>query len=269
MAGMDSVSTDSAVGVGVASRARALPSPATAADETRVPKYYAVKLGLLELLADLPQGSMLPTERALSARYAASRTTVRQALHELEVEGWLRRVQGSGTFVARPKIQQRLSLTSFTEDMREQGLRPDSRLLSVETVLPEAGIAEALGLSSRAKALCVRRLRLADDEPAALETLYLPARRVPGLQRSLGHGVSVYRLLDERYGIRPVQAEETIETSFATPTEAALLGADPGTPHLLLHRRTWDESGQPVEYVRSLYRGDRYRFVTELQRPSS
>lgn len=234
----------------------------------RVPKYYAVKVGLLDLLTGLPQGSPLPTERELSARYAASRTTVRQALHELEVEGRLRRVQGSGTFVARPKIEQSLSLTSYTEDMRTQGLRPASRLLSVDTMLPDPSLAEALGLRARGKVLRVRRLRLADGEPMALETLHLPARRVPGLQRVLADDVSVYRLLDERYGIRPVEAEETIETSFATPAEAVLLGTDVGTPHLLLRRRTWDAAGQPIELVLSIYRGDRYRFVTRLRRPS-
>ncbi len=114
----------------------------------------------------------------------------------------------------------------------------------------------------------MQRLRLADGEPMAIETTHLPLGRFRGLRKYLTPGGSLYQVLRDRFDVEMGHAEETIETALAGPHEAELLGADVGMPMLLLSRHSFDTSERPVEWVRSVYRGDRYKFVAELNRPS-
>jgi GntR family transcriptional regulator len=233
----------------------------------REPKYWGLKRHLLDLLSAMPPGSPIPTERSLAAEFDVSRTTVRQALAELTVEGRLLRVQGKGTFAAEPKVAQRLQLSSYTEDMRAQGRQPSSRLLEVSEEPADAELSRLLSVRVGAKVLRLHRLRLADNEPMALESTHLPLARFRGLRRYVSAGGSLYEVLRERFGVEMGHAEETIETALASPEEAELLGADIGLPMLLLSRHSFDLEGNPVEWVRSVYRGDRYKFVADLNRP--
>jgi GntR family transcriptional regulator len=233
--------------------------------EQRVPKYFAVKEQLLDSIRDLPEGSPLPTERLLAEEYGVSRTTVRQALAEMLVEGRVYRLQGKGTFVARPKVVQTLALTSYTQDMQSRGLSPASRVIAAERLPAFPEVAEMLELPPRTEVLRVQRLRLANLEPMAVETLFVEAARFPGLEERLTDNSSFYALLRTEYGIALEEAEETIESGIASPSDSQLLGTETGWPMLLLTRRTWDVGGRPVEFVRSLYRGDRYRFITRLK----
>jgi GntR family transcriptional regulator len=234
----------------------------------RVPKYYRLKRHLLDMTETLAPGSAVPPERALAAEFDTSRTTVRQALQELVVEGRLERIQGKGTFVARPKVAQALHLTSSTEDMRAQGLEPTSQLLDIGYVTADGPLAGMLDISAGSWVLRIERLRLASGEPMAIETTHLSAERFPTLRGSLAKYASLYEALAELYGVRLAAAEETIETSLATPDEAGLLGTDVGLPMLMLSRHALDGEGRPVEWVRSVYRGDRYKFVARLKRPA-
>ncbi len=192
---------------------------------------------------------------------------MRQALQELTVEGRLQRVRGSGTFVAEPKLAQALQLTSHTEDMRAQGLEPGSRLLHLGDVAADDVLAAHLDIPVGAKVLRIERLRLANGEPMAVETTHLAAGRFPRLRGHLERSGSLYAVLSEHYGVHLAAAEQTIETVLAGPHEAGVLGTEVGAPVLLLCRHSLDEEGRPVEYVRSYYRGDRYKFVAWLSRP--
>jgi GntR family transcriptional regulator len=234
----------------------------------RVPKYYRVKQQILEITEALRPGSAMPAERLLAVRFDTSRTTVRQALQELVGEGRLDRIQGKGTFVARPKLYRTLRLTSHTEDMRAQGLDPASQVLDIGHFTADAKLAGLLAIGVGEKVLRIERLRLASGEPMAIETTHLSARRFPGLRRSLARFTSLYAALAEVYGVHLAEAEETIETSLATPREAGLLATDVGLPMLLLSRHSRDAEGTPVEWVRSVYRGSRYKFVAALMRPA-
>lgn len=237
-------------------------------EPSRVPKYYRLKQDLLKQLAALDPGQALPSERLLAAQYGTSRTTVRQAFHELVVEGRLERVHGSGTYATSPKVAQRLQLTSYTEDMLAQGLEPSSRLLEIGTVRADDFLAEKLAIAPGAKVLRVERLRMANGEPRAIETSHLAAARFPRLRQHLLRVGSLYAALAEAYDVHLDAAEETIETVPARPEEAAILETDVGLPMLMLSRHSFDAKGEPVEWVRSVYRGDRYKFVTWLRRPA-
>jgi GntR family transcriptional regulator len=151
--------------------------------------------------------------------------------------------------------------------MRAQGREPSSKLLDMAEITADPDLARLLNIRQGAKVLRMQRLRLADGEPMAIETTHLPLGRFRGLRRYVTGGSSLYAVLRERFDVEMGHAEETIETALAGPHEADVLGADVGMPMLLLSRQTFDTEERPVEWVRSIYRGDRYKFVATLNRP--
>ena len=233
----------------------------------RVPKYYVLKRALIAMTEQLPPGSPVPPERTLALTFDTSRTTVRQALQELVIEGRLSRIQGKGTFIAQPKLAMALEMTGFTESVRAQGLEPGSRVLEIGYVPADEELADRLRIKVGARVLRIERLRTADGEPMAIEATHLSAKRFPGLRKSFERAPSLYSALQAEYGVTMAEAIETIETAPCPPREAELLGTDVGLPLLLLSRHSLDEHGEPVEFAKSMYRGDRYKFVARLQRP--
>ena len=236
-------------------------------DRRREPKYYVVKRHLLDLIAELAPGAPVPTERELAELASTSRTTVRQALSELVTEGRLVRRQGSGTYVAEPKLAWPLQMSSFTEQAASSGLKVETTLVSAERIPATSEIAELLGLKVGAQVHRIERLREVNGSPMALEQSHLSAKRFPGLARALRQAGSLYQVLHSEFGVWPRSAVETIETAPASPREAGLLATDTGAPMLILSRHSLDADGQPVEWVRSWYRGDRYTFVARLGAP--
>ncbi len=231
-------------------------------------KSRRLRESMVEIIRGLPEGAALPTERELCERFDVSRGTVRQVLQRLEDEHRIYRRQGKGTFVAPAKIEQRFGLTSHTEEMRASGHEPSSKLIDLSRLPAPPEVAAALALPEAAEVLQIERLRLADGEPIAVEVLYLNAERFDGISAALGEDVSFYQLLHSEYGVELDSAEETIESVIASPRVARLLGCVQPAPLLQLSRLTLDARGRPVEYVRSLYRGDRFRFRQRLQRPN-
>ena len=226
----------------------------------KVPKYYRVKRAILALIDDLPVGSALPTEREFAERFDTSRTTVRQAIAELVVEGRLERTQGRGTFVSQPKLMQVRQATSFSQDLAAEGWSPGSRILAVSVEAATEDMAGPLRVDVGQPVQRVERLRTRGDEVIAHEVAHLPGV-FPGLAEELAARGSLYRTLDEAYGRVVDAVEDSVETTLADPVAADLLGVDTGLPLLLVHRTAWDAKGRPVEWTRSLFRGDRFRFV--------
>ncbi|MFT3875216.1 MAG: GntR family transcriptional regulator [Propioniciclava sp.] len=227
----------------------------------KIPKYYVVKQALIEMIAGLPTGAAVPTERELAERFDTSRTTVRQAIAELVVDGRLERTQGRGTFVSRPKVMRVRPLTSFSQERDSEGWRAGGVVLGIDRVHADAETAAALGVSRGDQVYRVERLRTADGEPIAHEVAWLPGD-LPELERKLGERGSLYRTLREDFGREIVTVEDTVETVLADPVQANLLGVDTGLPMLLIHRTGWDAAGGVVEWTRSVFRGDRFRFVS-------
>jgi GntR family transcriptional regulator len=232
----------------------------------KVTKQSHARLQVLDLIQQLGVGTAIPSERQLSADLGVSRLTVRAALDELAREGYLVRRRGSGTYVQHPKISQELTITSFSEDMRRRGMVPGSRTLSMTTALAGARLGRFLQLSPSEPILVIKRLRLADGETMAIETLHLPEALVPGLTAKDLSG-SLYTLLQDRYGIAVASGTQAIEPTVTNEEESAALGVPLHSPAFLFERTSRDQHDRTIEFVHSVYRGDRYRIVTELRRP--
>jgi len=157
-------------------------------------KQVLTRQRVLELIDQLQVGEAIPPERRLSTDLGISRLTLRAALDDLVRDGYLERRHGSGTFVSEPKIAQQLTLTSFSEDMRRRGMTAGSRTIELKEAHAGAAVGRALKLSPDDRVVLIRRLRLADGEPMALETLHVPAALVPGLSREALENASFYEL---------------------------------------------------------------------------
>jgi GntR family transcriptional regulator len=210
----------------------------------------------------------LPSERDLSNHYKVSRMTVRQALLELVRDGMIYTRAGKGTFVAGPKIDQRLrALSGFTQDINARGGKPSSRVLEFKVVSAIPDVAAALRLPLGTEVFLLCRLRLADGVPLALETAYLPFKLFPGF---LDHDFTVeslYSVLENEYNCPLTQAEQTIEAALAGKREAELLEIATPAAIFKMQRLSKTHDGLPVEYVVSVYRGDRYKFHSVLLQP--
>ena len=222
---------------------------------------------VLDLIEQLEVGEAIPSERQLSIDLGVSRLTVRAALDDLAREGYLVRRRGSGTFVSEPKLSQELTMTSFTDDMRRRGMRPASRTIELRTSPAGARLGRILHVSPSEPIVIASRLRLADGETMAIETLHVRERHVPRLSAADLEEASFYELLSDRYGIDIVGGTHTIEPTVTDEEESEALGVPLHSPAIRFERVTHSESGETVEFVESLYRGDRYRLITALGRP--
>lgn len=231
--------------------------------------YRQLKEVIREQIAsgELQPGDRLPSERELSEQYGISRMTVREALSELVREGVVQRRQGKGTFVATPKLVEGLDiLRGFTEEIRRRGMRPGTRILAMDQIPAHALVGRHLGLPVGHPVIRIERLRLANEVPTALETVHLDAVQFAGITRLLSPETSLYELLHERYRITLSHADQELEATTADRYLADLLEVNEGAPLLLIERTSFTPGGQPIEYVRSYYRGDRYRYHVRLQR---
>ncbi|MEX2269951.1 MAG: GntR family transcriptional regulator [Vicinamibacterales bacterium] len=234
-----------------------------------IPLYHQLKT---QILQEIEAGrwqpdEQLPTEEQLSARYKVSKITVRQALGELANLGRIRREQGRGTFVQKPALEEGpRKLTSFTAEMGLHGMAATSDVLENGLVPAEADVAAKLGIAEGDQVFRLRRLRCADGVPMGLQTAYLPAVMVPGIEAVPFSGVSLYGVLESRYSLQPVGAKETLIAVAIDADEAKLLRVAPGSPGLAAERTTFLPEGQPLEYVQSTMRGDRYKIVLDLVR---
>jgi GntR family transcriptional regulator len=228
----------------------------------RLPKPYLVRTAVDGILADLAEGDSVPPERELAVRFGVSRETVRQALHELLVEGRIER-RGRGTVVSRPKLVQPLSLRSYTEGAAERGRVPGRLLVTWEDIIATPDIAEALSISAGSGVMHLERVLLADGQRIGLESSYLPKIRFAALAETFDPTTSLYAAIRVT-GVQFGSAVERIETALPAPREAALLESTTAMPMLLLNRRSLDTQGQPIELVRALYRGDRVAFEAAL-----
>lgn len=230
----------------------------TSARWPKPPKHAVVREHLRQLLDGAEPGTPVPSERVLVQQFGMARTTVRQAVDALVLEGLLERIPSRGTFVARPRGRpgRNGGLASFTEDMARRGMAVESRTLDAERVRATGGVARALGLAEGAGVLRWRRLRRAAELPMCVEDSYLDEALVPGLLDNKPLPASLYDELARR-DLRPTWAEDSIRADQAQAAEARLLEVPPGSPVLRRARRALS-ADLPVVVSRSTYRADRY-----------
>lgn len=224
------------------------------------------------LRQDIVQGALqahtaIPSEREYAEQLKVSRMTVRAAINELVQEGLLVRSPGRATVVAPSKMNKSaLGFMSFTEDMQARGMKASSQMLKCAEEMADAAVSAQLGLQPGARIIRIERVRLADQEPIALESICVPQHRFPTLIHCDLTKHSVYDLMEHEFGSRPSIADESIEAIQLSATEAKLLHIKPGSCALLARRVTRDTAGNLIEVAKAIYRGDRYRMVFTRQR---
>jgi GntR family transcriptional regulator len=213
-------------------------------------------------------GDQILSEPELCEVYGVSRTVVRQALREVELEGLVVRRKGKGTFIAEPKISESLAqkLTGFYHDMVDRGLNPVTEVF-VQRVLPAPKkVCEFLKLPAGSPVIELQRLRSVNDEPIVLVTSFLPEALCPPVASADFSNQSLYDFLERECGLLIASGRRYIEAATATEFEAKMLQVEPGAALLSLDSISFLEDGTPVEYYHALHRGDRSRFEVELVR---
>jgi GntR family transcriptional regulator len=210
-------------------------------------------------------GDIIPAESELTDRFQVSRTTVRQVLDMLVNEGLIYRQRGRGSFVAHPTVEQALvRIISFTDDMRQRGFRPGTRVLSADLVPAPPDIAQKLEIEPTEELARLKRLRLADGEPMSVEESFLVHRHCPGILKGDYASNPLREALMRDYGIRWSHAKQTIRAVSASPGLARVLSMEPKSALLFLERVSFSMQNVPVEFLRVHYRGDRYILYNEL-----
>ena len=237
-----------------------------------IPIYYQLKNVLLRKIKEKnwKPGELIPSEKDLQIIYGISRTPVRQALLELEREGYIIRKKGKGTIVAGTKVIQNLpSLSSFTEDMIQKGLKPSNRLIQIyKAKLPEE-MSEKFLLYLKEEVPVIERLMIADNEPMAFHVSYLIAENlrdsIKDLELSMKNGASLYNFLAKK-GINIHYAKQYIRSINANEDLSKALNIKMGDSLHRMERLVFDIAEKPVEMVLGFYRSDRYQYYVELKR---
>ncbi|GGE52338.1 phosphonate metabolism transcriptional regulator PhnF [Pullulanibacillus camelliae] len=236
--------------------------------QSPIPIYYQIEEYLKKMIetGKFAVNQVIPSERELSGTFQVSRMTIRQAVSDLVNEGYLYRRKGKGTFVAEQKIEQPLQgLTSFTEDMIKRGMTPSTRVLHFDKKKASVSIAKQLGISEQELVYEIKRIRLADDIPMALEMSYIPVKLVPNLTETIVQD-SFYKYIEDTLQLKIEDAVQALEASIVLPEDAKRLDMKPGAAVLLIHRHTYLTSGKALEWVKSVYRADRYKFLINMKR---
>lgn len=238
-----------------------------------IPLYRQLRDVLLAKIegGEWPVGHCIPTESECMAMYGVSRTTVREALSFLVREGYLSKKQGKGTFVNSTRLVERLGrLTGFAEEMLQQGRAPSAQLIGMEqvddlTAVFATYLTPMPQWQSERHWVNIKRIRLADQEPIAVEYSYWPIEIAEVLRREDLSSVAFYSVL-ERHGISLLEAEEAIAAVNAGREDARYLKVKQGTALIEMARLTTDVNHRLIEYTRTRYRGDRYIYRVKLQR---
>lgn len=234
-----------------------------------VPLYYQIQQRLMDQIrtGEFRPGEPIPSLQEIAARLGVSQMTARQAIHTLCDQGVMYSKQGKGTFISGIKKEKNFrQVFSFTEEARQRGATPSSRVLSFRLQASSREVRTALGMSRGQKVFRLRRVRFSDGLPMAIECSCLPQPLFPGLLDTFDPAGSLYQVLTERYGVQMAVTDEVVEVGKASAEEAALLKVAAGSPVFLFTRTSYGENGNPLEYVKSTFRGDRYKIVQRLTR---
>ena len=234
-----------------------------------LPLYFQIQQRLLEQIraGSLKAGEILPSEQEIAEQLGVSRMTSRQALKSLRDLGVTYSVRGKGTFISGIKLEKDFrQVLSFTEEMQARGMRPNAKVLSFVAIAADDEVAGALHLAPGEQVISLRRIRIANGSPLGIEWSRIPHRLCPDLMDRFDPSTSLYEALERQFGIRLMLADEIIEAGVPNAEEARLLRMSRKTPVFQFTRTSFVHSGEPTEFVKSVYRADRYKIVNRLTR---
>lgn len=218
--------------------------------------YKSIKSGVYK------SGDKIPSERDLSIHYGVSRMTVRQAITGLLQDGLVKRVKGKGTFVSVPNLYQE-NLKSFTTTLIEQNMHPTTIVLEASTVTHLKSISQILNVDSMTSYYKIKRLRLGDHVPIALETVYIPTTYTPGI---LDYKIdeSLYKVLEEQYGYEMPNIACEIEACISNRIIMGIMELKTQEALLKVTGITYDQNGRRLFYEESYYRSDLYKYRVDI-----
>lgn len=234
---------------------------------TPVPMYYQLKKIILDMIksGNLKPGDMIPTELELSEMFGISRTTTRQALLELVMEGQLYRVKSKGTFVAEKRVIQDFTnvIRASHNLLQSQNVRTTTKVLELTTVKAKELVSKMLQIEEGEEVIHLSRLRFVNDEPNVLADAYLPMSCKDMLDMDMNK-TGLYQFLDMRKETTPARAVRELESISADESEAELLQIGVGDPIQLTTSVTYTKDDKPIEYSIAKFRGDRNVFRCEV-----
>ena len=234
-----------------------------------IPLYYQLKEILLEKImsGEIGKDGMFPTEDVLCKEYGLSRGTVRKAILELKNEGFVISERGKGAFLVKPKFEQSLlKFYSIGREMRERNEDFRTRVIIKEIIKPTRGIQDTLGVAEDEDLNRIVRVRYLENEPVIMESIFIPLRVCPKLLEEDVENVPVYDILENKYNLKILKVREILEPIKLKRKEANILESKAGDPAFLIERVTYLIDNRPIEVRKSIIRGDRFKFTTELYR---
>lgn len=232
----------------------------------KIPLYLQMMNKLIKQIEEkvYEEHEKLPSEREFCELYGLSRITVRQALQELTLEGYIYKEHGKGTFVAPKSYNQKLvKLYSFTEEMKKLGKTPRTKVMSFQKMIVDERLATKMKLQPRAEVYQIVRLRMADDEVLLYETSYVPQAIFPHLTETDLIERPMYDIFYEDYQVGVTKAIERFSATNVRDTEADFLEMHPSQPAMLIKRYAYNDETL-IEYTISVARGDKFDYTVEL-----
>ena len=228
--------------------------------------HFRVKEDILQKIknAEYLPHTQLPTEAEFCKKYGVSRTTVRTALQQLTTEGYVYRTQGKGTFVADHKVKQTLTSTvnHFSQQLATQGKNASIRVLNLAVIQADSFLAKFFNLRLGEPVNKLERIRYADNQAIQYEIAYLPWHKAPGLNAKECEK-SLYQLLKKQYGLKIKKTIEHLELFIADHDISEKLQIKMGAPCFALETYAYLADETPIEYSKTIFRGDRAHFVIE------
>jgi GntR family transcriptional regulator len=223
-------------------------------------KHVVLREKLQSKFLKLKPHSQIPSVRELAATHDVSVMTVRQSLAALQADGLIYSIPGSGTYVAGEKFSKKLVFVSFSEEIREKGMKPASQIIKAEKVkVSDKKLAEVLQIPVGDFAYRIKRVRLADGIPLAIEDSHIPYENAPGLLDQNLKG-SLYEIFKDVYERPVLKADSTISPLLLNKEQSSLLHAPLNTPSLMFTLTGFDKRGLTMEHCISIKRGDQYDF---------
>jgi GntR family transcriptional regulator len=239
--------------------------------EIEDPYYQQIKAKIIEDINNgiLKNGDKLPSEREMAEIYKISRMTARHAISVLEMEGFVERRERVGTFISNRRIRYNfISVNSFTKGMLDKGLTPTTKTIHMMRDRANDIIANKLEISPGEEIFSLKRLRIVDGTPVAVELSILPYKFCFGIEDHMGDNVSLYQVLKDHYDITLVKQKQRMRISFSDQIESQLLNIKSESPCLLIEGTTHDPSDRIIEYTKGLARGDLVEFYSEPTNPA-